>query len=138
MLKLPPLAKNPTLNQIILRVFKLIVVKSGGYVEVTPNKDGKKIGLRAIMKNGDYILDLNLTACGPDRYSVTNFSSIEKDSDQGAPYWMPADWTLKYALRPKGVWTISKGVDVVALLKAHTGWSKLEGYFPVFTWKDNI
>jgi hypothetical protein len=51
---------------------------------------------------------------------------------------MPADWTLKYMLRPKGVWTISKGVDLVALFKAHTGWSKLEGYHPVFTWKDNI
>ena len=133
---LEPLAKNPTLVQIILRVFRLIVERSGGEVEVTPNADGRKIGLRAIMKNGEYTLDLNLIQYDVGTYVVTNFSSVEKDGDQGSPCWMPAEWTLKYALRCGDRWTINKGSDLLALFNAYTEWSKLEGYHPVFIWKD--
>jgi hypothetical protein len=134
---LGPLPKNPTLATIIVRVFTLVVKKSGGEVKIVPQVGGKEIELQASFKNGDYTVFLNLTKNGYG-YVVTNFSSIEKDSDMGSPYWMPAEWTLAYALKPGQKWTISKGPDIAALLMAHTGWSKLEGYCPVFTWKDNI
>lgn len=136
MLKLPPLANNPTLAQIIRRMFKLIVERSGGYIEITPNADGNKIGLRAIMKDGEYTLDLSLTQYSSGTYLVSNFSSVEKDGDQGAPNWMPAEWTPILSLKRGERWKIEKGSDVVALFEAHTKWSKFEGYYTVFEGKD--
>jgi len=138
MLKLPPMEKNPTLAQIIIRAIRLIVNKSGGWITIIPNNNDKEIRIKATMEqahNGDYILSMTLLKQG-DHYVVTNFSSFEKDSDMGAPYWMPAEWTLAFSLKPGEKWIINKGSDVIALFEAHTKWSKFEGYYTVFEGKD--
>lgn len=134
MLKLQPLSKNPTLADIILRVIRATVQVSGGWFTDQSGSD-KKIQLLLYMKNEQYIVTLTLLKNG-NSYTVSEFSSFEKDSDIGAPYWMPAEWTLSLSLKPGDKWIINKASDMLALFEAHNKWSKFEGYHTVFEGKD--
>jgi len=136
MSKLPPIDGHTTLDDIIVRIFRLMVERSGGWISKDRDpREHKRIRLQAKMKNGEYTLNFFIVLEG-DHYRVEEFSSVEKDSDQGAPYWMPANWAPRYSLKPGDWWIINKGSDLVALFEAHTKWSKLEGYYTVFEEKD--
>ena len=137
MLKLPPISGHYTLDDVIVRVFTLIVKRSGGWVSKDRDPhEYRRIRLQAKLKNDEYILNFFVAEEGA-HYYVGEFSSTEKDGDQGSPNWMPAEWTLRLSLKSGELWKIEKGSDVLALFEAHTKWSRLEGYLPVFTWKDN-
>jgi len=135
MLKLLPLQKNPTLKDLIYRITDATARVSGGWFLQPEGSSDKKIQLKMYMKDEQYIVSLTLLKSG-NNYVVSEFSSFEKDSDQGAPYWMPAEWTLSLSLKPGDKWIISKASDLVALFEAHNKWSKFEGYHTVFEGKD--
>lgn len=135
MLKIPLIDRNPNLGKIAIGVFTIMTWRGKGWVSTTHDEGYKKICLCANI--GDYTVTLKLIK-ESDHYTVTEFTSLEKDSDMGAPYWMPAEWTLALSLKPGEKWTISRASDILALLEAHNKWSKFQGFDTAFEGKDNI
>jgi hypothetical protein len=130
MLKTPLISNDPrnsTFAQIIRKTFGAIVQRSNGWLKTILGDNDNKIQLQAMMGNEDYIVTLILQREG-NHYVVSEFSSFEKDSDMGAPYWMPAEWTLTLYLEPGKKWIINKPADIIALVEAHTKWSRFQGF----------